>query len=55
MIHADQHTIMVREADNEMKIHTFTYADKAKDKISKVLDAGRLSDRRPREDSVDAG
>ncbi|MGA7622867.1 MAG: hypothetical protein WCA38_01315 [Candidatus Acidiferrales bacterium] len=40
VIHADQNTIMVREADNQMKIHTFTYADKARDKISKVLDQG---------------
>jgi hypothetical protein len=40
VIHADQHTIMVREADNEMKVHTFTYADKAQDKINKILDQG---------------
>ena len=40
VIHADQQTIIVREADNEMKIHTFTYSEKAKYKISKVLDAG---------------
>ena len=40
VIHADQNTIIVREADNEMKIHTFTYAEKARDKMSKVLDAG---------------
>jgi hypothetical protein len=40
VIHADQHTIMVREADNEMKVHTFTYADKARDKIDKILDQG---------------
>jgi hypothetical protein len=40
VIHADQNTIIVREADNEMKVHTFTYADKARDKISKVLDQG---------------
>jgi hypothetical protein len=40
VIHADQQTIMVREAGNEMKIHTFTYSEKAKNKISKVLDQG---------------
>jgi hypothetical protein len=40
VIHADQQTIIVREADDEMKIHTFTYSEKAKSKISKVLDAG---------------
>ena len=40
VIHADQQTIIVREADDEMKIHTFTYSEKAKNKISRVLDAG---------------
>jgi hypothetical protein len=40
VIHADQNTIIVREADNEMKIHTFTYAEKAKNKMSNVLEQG---------------
>lgn len=40
VIHADQNTIIVREADDEMKIHTFTYADKAKDKMSNILEQG---------------
>jgi hypothetical protein len=40
VIHADQQTIIVREAGNGMKIHTFTYSEKAKIKISRVLDAG---------------
>ena len=40
VIHADQNSIIVRETDNEMKIHTFTYAEKARGKMSKVLDAG---------------
>ena len=40
VIHADQQSIIVREAGNEMKIHTFTYSEKAKNKISRVLDAG---------------
>jgi hypothetical protein len=40
VIHADRNTIMVRETDNGMKIHTFTYADKARDKMSRILDAG---------------
>jgi hypothetical protein len=40
VIHADQQAIIVREAGDEMKIHTFTYSQKAKDKISRVLNAG---------------
>jgi hypothetical protein len=40
VIHADQNTIIVREADNEMKVHTFTYTEKARNKISRVLEAG---------------
>ncbi|MFZ3218002.1 MAG: hypothetical protein WA192_18230 [Candidatus Acidiferrales bacterium] len=40
VIHADDHTIMIREEDNPLMIHTFTYADKAKDKMAKVLDQG---------------
>ncbi|MFZ3332228.1 MAG: hypothetical protein WA197_16455 [Candidatus Acidiferrales bacterium] len=40
VIHADQQSIIVREAGNGMKIHTFTYSEKAKNKISRVLDAG---------------
>ncbi|HJZ51291.1 MAG TPA: hypothetical protein VJ228_03775 [Candidatus Acidoferrales bacterium] len=40
VIHADQTTMIVREAGNEMKIHTFTYADKAKDKMSNILEQG---------------
>ncbi len=40
VIHADQNTIIVREAGNEMKIHTFTYAEKAKYKMSNVLEQG---------------
>jgi hypothetical protein len=39
-IHADNHTLMVREQANQMNIHTFTYADKAQRKMSKILDAG---------------
>jgi len=39
-IHADNHTLMVREQANQMNIHTFTYADKAQKKMSKILDAG---------------
>jgi hypothetical protein len=40
VIHADQNTIIVREAGNEMQIHTFTYAEKAKNKMSNILEQG---------------
>jgi ABC-type sugar transport system substrate-binding protein len=39
-IHADNHTLMVREQANQMNVHTFTYADKAQKKMSKILDEG---------------
>jgi len=39
-IHADNHTLMVREQANQMNVHTFTYADKAQKKMSKILDKG---------------
>jgi hypothetical protein len=40
VIHADNHTMMVRDEANSLNIHTFTYADKAQKKMSKILDAG---------------
>ena len=40
VIHADSHTLMVREEANSLNVHTFTYADKAQKKMGKVLDAG---------------
>ena len=40
VIHADQLSLLVREEDNGMNIHTFTYSDKAREKIQAVLDAG---------------
>ena len=40
VIHADSHTLMVREEANSLNVHTFTYADKAQKKIGKVLDGG---------------
>ena len=40
VIHADSHTLMVREEANSLNVHTFTYADKAQRKMGKVLDAG---------------
>jgi hypothetical protein len=40
VIHADRNTLIVREVGNEMAIHTFTFADRAKDKIEQVQDEG---------------
>jgi hypothetical protein len=40
IIHADSHSLMVREQANSLNIHTFTYADKAQRKIGRILDAG---------------
>jgi hypothetical protein len=40
VIHADRHTLIVRELDNETAIHTFTFSEKAKDKIERVQDEG---------------
>ena len=40
MIHADQLSFLVREEDNGLNIHTFTYSDKAREKIQAVLEAG---------------
>jgi hypothetical protein len=39
-IHADNHTLMVREQANQMNVHTFTYADKAQKKMGRILDQG---------------
>jgi hypothetical protein len=40
VIHSDRHTLIVRELDNGMEIHTFTFSEKAKDKIEQVQDEG---------------
>jgi uncharacterized lipoprotein len=40
VVHADKHTIIVRESDNAMMIHTFTYAEKAQNKMDQILDNG---------------
>jgi hypothetical protein len=40
VLHADQLSILVREEANGMNIHTFSYSDKAREKIQAVLDAG---------------
>jgi hypothetical protein len=40
VIHSDRNSLIVREVGNEMAIHTFTFSEKAKDKIEQVQDAG---------------
>jgi hypothetical protein len=40
VIHADQLSLLVREEDNGLNIHTFTYSDKAREKMQTVLEAG---------------
>lgn len=40
VVHADLHTIIVRERDNSMMIHTFTYSEKAQDKMNQIVENG---------------
>src|ERR1700693_5010562 len=40
VIHSDLNTLIVREVGNAMVIHTFTFSERAKDKIEQVQDAG---------------
>jgi hypothetical protein len=40
VIHSDRHSLIVRELGNGMEIHTFTFSDRAKDKIEEVQDEG---------------
>src|ERR1700746_3879170 len=40
VIHADQLSLLVREEDNGLNIHTFAYSDKAREKMQAVLEAG---------------
>jgi hypothetical protein len=40
VIHADRHSLIVRELDNGMAIHTFTFSERAKDKMEEVQDEG---------------
>jgi hypothetical protein len=40
VVHADLHTIIVRERDNSMLIHTFTYSEKAQDKMNYIVENG---------------
>src|ERR1700735_1883665 len=40
VVHADKHSIVVRERDNAMMIHTFTYSERAQGKMDQVLENG---------------
>ncbi|HTP44328.1 MAG TPA: hypothetical protein VMJ13_07165 [Candidatus Acidoferrum sp.] len=40
VLHADRLSLLVREEANGMNIHTFTYSDKAREKMQAVLEAG---------------
>jgi len=40
VIHADHHEMIVREAHNEMVVHTFTYGPKAAQQIEKAIAVG---------------
>jgi hypothetical protein len=40
VIHSDRHTLIVRELDNGMAIHTFTFSERAKNKMEEVQDEG---------------
>jgi hypothetical protein len=40
VIHADSNSIIVREQENGMMIHTFTFAAPLKDKMSAIVDKG---------------
>jgi|HubBroStandDraft_6_1064221.scaffolds.fasta_scaffold472634_2 hypothetical protein len=40
VIHADSNSILIREQDNGMMIHSFTYAEPLKDKMTAILDKG---------------
>jgi hypothetical protein len=40
VVRADRNTLTVREAGNEMALHTFTYGSKAAQQMQKALNAG---------------
>jgi hypothetical protein len=40
VIHGDRQSLMVREADHPMNVHTFTYSPKAQDQMNNVLANG---------------
>ena len=40
VVHADAASLIVRERDNQMAIHTFTYSEEAKAKMQGIIDNG---------------
>ena len=40
VVHADAHSMVVREEDNERMLHTFTYSEKVAEHMAKILDGG---------------
>jgi hypothetical protein len=40
IVHADSHSIIVREQKNEMAIHTFNFAPELQDKMQGIIDRG---------------
>src|ERR1700678_3228908 len=40
VVHADAASLIVRERDNQMAIHTFSYSDDAKAKMQNIIDNG---------------
>lgn len=40
VVHADAASLIVRERDNQMAIHTFSYSDEAKAKMQGIIDTG---------------
>src|SRR5271156_2987684 len=40
VVHADLHSIIVKEQDNSMMVHTFTYSEKAQNKMNQIIDDG---------------
>jgi hypothetical protein len=40
VIHSDRRTLIVREEGNGMEVHTFTFSERAKDKMEQVQDEG---------------
>ncbi len=40
VVHADSHSIIVREQSNGMAIHTFNFAPELQDKMQAMLDSG---------------
>jgi hypothetical protein len=40
VVHADMHSIIVKEQDNSLMVHTFTYSEKAQNKMNQIIENG---------------